>query len=468
MNLEKLEIGDIKSGLSQGDFTSVDLTTEFLEKTKEKNKEISALLSITENLALRQAKEVDENKSEGLLNGVPVVVKDNILVEGEKATAASKILEHFRAPQDATVIEKIKKEGAIILGKGNMDEFAMGGSTETSAFFPTKNPVDTTKVPGGSSGGPAAAVAAGMAPIGLGSDTGGSVRQPAGFCGIVGFKPSYGRVSRNGLMAMASSLDQIGTFSKSVKDTEILFDVIKGRDEKDSTSVEIEDGYPDNLKDLCVGIPKEYFVDGINKKVKNKVEEGIEKIKKAGMSVTDISLPHTEYGLACYQIIMASEVSANMARYDGIRYGLEVDRPPAKSIEEAYFKNRGKFGEEVKRRIILGTYALSSGYYDDYYMQAEKVRELIREDFRKAFKKVDVIITPTSPVLPFGIGEKIEDPLAIYLADMFTVSANLADLPGISIPAGKAEGLPVGMQLMGERFADEKLLKIAEKVEEII
>lgn len=466
MDIEDLQIEDIKAGLKNKDFTSVELTEECLNFIKKKDKEINSLLEITEELALKQAELVDKSDKNKKLSGVPIVVKDNILVQGEKATAGSKILKHFKAPSDAAVVEKIKKEGAVIVGKGNMDEFAMGGSTENSAFFNTKNPVDKTRVPGGSSGGPAAAVASGMVPVSLGSDTGGSIRQPASFCGVVGFKPSYGRVSRNGLMAMASSLDQIGPFSKSVKDARKVFNVIKGKDEMDSTSVEVDESHKKE-ESVKIGIPKEYFVDGVEKRVKTEVEKAIGKIKDAGFEVVDISLPHTEYALACYQIVMASEVSANMARYDGIRYGLEVDRPEAKSIERAYFKNRGKFGDEVKRRIILGTYSLSSGYYDDYYMKAEKVRELIRRDFQDAFEKVDTILTPTSPISPFKLGEKLENPLSMYLTDLFTTPANLAGLPAISIPAD-VEGLPVGIQLMGARFEDEKLLDVAEKLEDII
>ncbi len=467
MDVKNLKIKDIRKGLSEKDFSCKELTNEYLQRIKKKDKEISAFLEVTEDLALSQAKKVDQGLfPEGKLAGVPIMIKDNILVKDEKATGGSKILEHFRAPQDATVVEKLKKEGVVIIGKGNMDEFAMGGSTENSAFFPTKNPKDTTRVPGGSSGGPAAAVAAGMAPISLGSDTGGSIRQPASFCGVVGFKPSYGRVSRNGLMSMASSLDQIGPFSKNIADTRMVFDVIKGKDKKDATSLEVEESY-EKIDKFKVGVPKEYFVEGVDNQVKKAVEKELEKIKKAGVEVVDISLPHTEYALACYQIIMASEVSANMARYDGIRYGLETDRPEAESIEEAYRKNRGKFGDEVKRRIILGTFALSSGYYDDYYMKAEKVRELIRRDFDEAFKNVDVIVTPTSPIPPFKLGEKIEDPLSMYLADLFTTPANLAGLPAISIPC-RTEGLPVGLQIMGERFEDEKLLQISEEIEKII
>ncbi len=465
MSIKNLRIKDIKSGLRGDDFTAVEIVNQYLKLIKKEDKEISAFLEVTDELAMEQAKKVDNEVRVKDLSGVPMVVKDNILVENRKSTAGSKILEHFIAPCDATVVEKIKREGAIIIGKGNMDEFAMGGSTENSAFFNTKNPVNKNKVPGGSSGGPAAAVASGMAVAGLGSDTGGSIRQPASFCGIVGFKPSYGRVSRNGLMAMASSLDQIGPFARSVEDAKKVFNVIKGRDDGDATSVKIEKT-DDEVKDFSVGVPKEYFVDQVDEKVKKEVKKVIEKVESFDVQVADISLPHTEYALACYQIVMASEVSANMARYDGIRYGLETDRPKSESIRQAYLKNRSNFGDEVKRRIILGTYSLSSGYYDDYYMKAEKVRELIRRDFESVFEEVDVILTPTNPILPFGLGEKTS-PLSMYLADMFTTPANLAGLPAISIPS-KCEGLPVGVQLMGKRFEDENLLEIAKKIEAMI
>lgn len=466
MKVENFKIEEIKSGIRNGDFTVTKFLSATYEKIKLEDKKISAFLHLTEDKAFKKAKEIDTLKDLPPLAGVPIAIKDNILIKDTKTTGASKILEHFRAPYSATVIEKIEKAGAIVVGKGNMDEFAMGVSTENSAFFPTKNPIDRTKVPGGSSGGPAAAVAARMVPVALGSDTGGSIRQPASFCGIVGFKPSYGRVSRYGLMAMASSLDQIGPLTRSVQDAKIIFDVIKGKDWKDPTSLTVEEKkeFKDSFK---LGIPEEYFVDGVEKEVIETIEKTIEKISQKKIEIQKINLPHTQYALACYHIMMACEVSANMARYDGIRYGLEINRPKVKDIKEAYFKNRGLFGNEVKRRIILGTFALSSGYYEAYYMQAGKVRELIKKDFEKAFTKVDAIITPTSPMLPFGIGEKIKDPLAMYLTDMFTVPANLAGLPAISVPCTK-QGLPVGLQIIGERFEDEKVLNIAEKIEKII
>ncbi len=465
MKNENLKIKNLQKEFKGGDTTCLELTERLLKKIKEKDGEIKAFLEVTEEMAVDQAEKIDKEGGFEGLKGIPVMIKDNILVEDVKATAASKMLEDYTAPYDATVVEKLKEAGVVILGKGNLDEFAMGGSTENSAFFPTKNPVDTEKVPGGSSGGPAAAVAAGMVSASLGTDTGGSVRQPASFCGVVGFKPSYGKVSRYGVIAMASSLDQVGPIANSVEDVTKIFNVIKGKDEKDATSVSRKSDF--SKKEIKVGIPKEYFVEGVNQKVKETVEKAIGKIDSAGMKTVKISLPHTEYALACYQVIMASESSTNLARYDGIRYCSKNDQGKSGKMKDAYIKNRSDFGDETKRRIMLGTFALSSGYYDDYYMQAEKVRELIREDFRKAFEDLDIIITPTSPIPPFGIGEKIDDPLSIYLADMFTVPANLAGLPAISIPC-PTDGLPVGIQLMGERFEDEKLLGIAEKIEKII
>ncbi len=465
MKNENLKIKNLQKEFKEGDTTCLELTERLLKKIKEKDGEIKAFLEVTEEMAVDQAEKIDKEGGFEGLKGIPVMIKDNILVEDVKATAASKMLEDYTAPYDATVVEKLKEAGVVILGKGNLDEFAMGGSTENSAFFPTKNPVDTEKVPGGSSGGPAAAVAAGMVSASLGTDTGGSVRQPASFCGVVGFKPSYGKVSRYGVIAMASSLDQVGPIANSVEDVTKIFNVIKGKDEKDATSVSRKSDF--SKKEIKVGIPKEYFVEGVNQKVKETVEKAIGKIDSAGMKTVKISLPHTEYALACYQVIMASESSTNLARYDGIRYCSKNDQGKSGKMKDAYIKNRSDFGDETKRRIMLGTFALSSGYYDDYYMQAEKVRELIREDFRKAFEDLDIIITPTSPIPPFGIGEKIDDPLSIYLADMFTVPANLAGLPAISIPC-PTDGLPVGIQLMGERFEDEKLLGIAEKIEKII
>jgi aspartyl-tRNA(Asn)/glutamyl-tRNA(Gln) amidotransferase subunit A len=389
------------------------------------------------------------------------------LVEGVKCTAGSKILENYVAPYDATVIKKLKEAGAIILGKTNLDEFAMGSSTENSAFFPTKNPLDLERVPGGSSGGSAAAVCANFCVFALGSDTGGSVRQPASFCGIVGLKPTYGSVSRYGLIAFASSLDQIGPMAKNVDDCKIVFEVIRGKDEMDSTSVNSKFQIPNSkieIKNLKIGVPKEYFVEGIEPEVKEKIEEAIKKYEEMGAKILEISLPHTEYALACYFIISRSEASANLARYDGIKYGFSTSKKQrtANNLLNVYLESRGGgFGKEVKRRIMLGTFSLSVGYYEAYYLRAAKVRNLIIKDFEKAFEKVDLIFTPTSPTLPFKLGEKIDDPLKMYLSDIFTVSVNLAGLPAISIPVSKVKNLPVGLQIIGKPFEENKIFEVA-------
>jgi aspartyl-tRNA(Asn)/glutamyl-tRNA(Gln) amidotransferase subunit A len=421
-------------------------------------------------LAINQAKEIDDlifkGKKLPALAGVPCAIKDNILVEGVKCTAGSKILENYIAPYDATAVKKLKEAGAIVLGKTNLDEFAMGSSTENSGFFPTKNPLDLERVPGGSSGGSAAAVAANFCVFALGSDTGGSVRQPASFCGIVGLKPTYGSVSRYGLIAFASSLDQIGPLAKNVKDCQTVFEVIKGKDEMDSTSVEFQFLEQKRIptKELKIGVPKEYFVEGIEPEVKEKIEKAIKKFEEMGFKILEISLPHTEYALACYFIISRSEASANLARYDGIKYGFSTSKgeESANDLLNVYFESRGRgFGKEVKRRIMLGTFSLSVGYYEAYYLRAAKVRSLIIQDFEKAFEKVDLIFTPTSPTLPFKLGERIDDPLKMYLADVYTVSINLAGLPAISIPVGKVGNLPVGLQIIGRPFEEEKIFKVA-------
>jgi len=459
MKLENLTISKIKESLEEGKFSAQDLTEKYLEKIKKENKELSAYLSVTKELALEQAKEVDKKLKKGeagKLAGVPIAIKDNILVKGESCTAASKILEDYIAPYNATCIEKLKKEGAIILGKTNLDEFAMGSSTENSAFQITKNPHDKKRVPGGSSGGSAAATAADLCQASLGSDTGGSIRQPAAFCGTVGLKPTYGAVSRYGLMAFASSLDQIGPITKTVEDARILFSVLTGKDEKDSTSMEIDfDKIKIDIKKTTIGVPKEYFKEGIDKEIKDKVMERIEDYKKMGAKIKEVSLPHTKYALPAYYIISPSEASSNLARYDGVKYGLNTKKGNYKDV-------RGKgFGDEVKRRIMLGTYCLSSGYYDAYYKKAQKVRTLIKKDFTKAFEEVDFLITPTSPTPAFEIGQKSEDPLSMYLADICTIPVNLAGLPAVSVPAGKTNSLPVGLQIIGKPFEEYKILELA-------
>ncbi len=460
MKLEELTIEQTAEGLRKKEFSAVDVCKAYLDKIKKDNKNIFAYLLVDEKGALAQAEKADEliSKNKGsILTGIPVAIKDNILIEGLKCTSGSKILENYVAPYDATVIKKLKESGVVFLGKTNMDEFAMGSSTENSAFGPTKNPNDLTRVPGGSSGGSAAAVANDMAAFALGSDTGGSIRQPAAFCGVVGLKPTYGSVSRYGLTAFASSLDQIGILTKTIKDSEIVFKSISGKDPMDSTSVDlpvIKDKF--NLKDMKIGVPKEYFVKGIDAKIEKEVKSAIKKYEDMGAKIEEISLPNTNYALAAYYIINPSEASANLARFDGIRYGFSSKE--AKDLLDVYLKTKGKgFGPEVRRRIMLGTYSLSSGYYDAYYLKAQKVRSLLKKDFEKALEKVDVILTPTTPIFPFKIGEKVEDPLSMYLVDIYTVSVNLVGLPAISIPIAKVDNLPVGLQIIGKPFEESKL-----------
>jgi len=423
-------------------------------------------LTVARDLALAGARAADERIAKGenipALCGIPMAIKDNILVDGLKCTSASKILENYIAPYDATVIQKIKEQGAVILGKTNMDEFAMGSSTETSAFGVTRNPRDPERVPGGSSGGSAAAVAANLAVAALGSDTGGSIRQPASFCGVVGLKPTYGAVSRYGCAAYASSLDQIGPLAKSVEDAKTVFDAIRGRDEMDSTSTDASLDFSPRQK-YRVGIPKEYFIKGMDPRVESIIRKKLAEFEKLGNEVVEISLPHTEYALACYYIIATSEASANLARYDGIRFG--YTSPDAKDIEHIYLESRGRgFGPEVRRRVMLGTYVLSAGYYDAYYVRAQKVRTLIKRDFDKALEDVDAIIAPVSPTPAFKIGEKMDDPLQMYLSDIFTISINLAGVPSLALPAGDINGLPVGLQILGKHFDESRLFAIGEKL----
>ena len=464
MELNKLTISQAHQGLKNKEFSSVELTESVLNRIKKRNQEINAYLTISEELALSQAKRTDnkiKNKEEiSILEGIPLAVKDAILVDGIRCTSASKILENYVAPYDATVIKKLRKAGAIFVGKTNLDEFTMGASGENSAFGPTKNPHDLERVPGGSSSGSAAAVADDQTIYALGSDTGGSIRQPASLCGIVGLKTTYGRVSRYGLMAHASSLDQIGPMTKTVGDARIVFDIIKGKDVKDSTSMDSQNEESEiKIKNLKIGIPREYFVEGIDLNVEKIVKETINKYEKMGANIVEVSLPYTEYALACYYIIMPAEASTNLARYDGIRYGLSEK---GENLLEGYLKTKQNgFGDEVTRRIMMGTYVLSAGYYDAYYLKAQKVRTLIKQDFDNVFKKVDVLMGPVSPTPAFKIGEKIDDPVSMYLADIYTVSASLAGIPAISIPIGKIDKLPVGLQIMGKQFDDEKILQVA-------
>ena len=471
IDLKNLTIKKARESLLKGDFSAVELTKAYLQKIKEQNGEINAYLEIFDD-AVKQAKVADKkikNGEGGFLTGIPLAIKDNILIKGKIASSASKILQNYQAVYDATVIAKLKKEGAVFLGRTNMDEFAMGGSTENSAYGVTKNPYDISRVSGGSSGGSAAALAMDGALGALGSDTGGSVRQPASFCGIVGLKPTYGAVSRFGLMAMGSSLDQIGTFGKTVEDAEIIFNAISGHDEKDSTSVSESFYKKEELnRAMTIGVPENFIErDGIDENVLKNFKHTIDKLKNKGYKIKNVDLPNLKHSLAGYYIIMPAEAGTNMARFDGVRYGLLKEG--ASGIDD-YMKTRGLgFGKEVRRRIMLGTYVLSAGYYDAYYSKATMVREMIKKDFEEAFKEVDAIITPTSPTPAFKIGEKSEDPLQMYLADIFTVPINLAGIPAISVPSGFAEmggkKLPLGCQIIAPHFKEGRLFKIGKDIE---
>jgi len=473
MELGNLTISKTHQGLIKKEFSALEVCQAYLEKLKKEDKKINAFLTVTENLALSQAKKVDEMILEGreipILAGIPMAVKDNMLVEDVRCTAGSKILENYIAPYDATVIKKLKVKGVVILGKTNMDEFAMGASGENSAFGPTRSPHDLTRVPGGSSSGSAAVVAADMAVYALGSDTAGSIRYPASFCGVVGLKPTYGAVSRCGLIAMASSLDQIGSLTKTVEDAKIVFEAISGKDPLDSTSVESPkiENWKLKIGNLRIGVPKEYFVKGIDPGVEKVIKQAINKYEEMGAKIEEVSLPHTEYSIATYYIITPSEISANLARYDGIRYGeIKNQKSKIKNLFDYYLKARGEgFGQEVRRRIILGTYALSAGYYEAYYLRAQKVRTLIKRDFENVFQKANVLMTPVSPFPAFKLGEKIDNPLSMYLCDIFTAPASLAGLPAISIPCGKEKNLPVGLQIIGKPFEEGKILEVAKILE---
>ena len=470
MNITELTVHELKDKLKNKEITVSEITKAYVDRINEKEKDVQAFVSTDCENAIEKSKQIEEKINNGEINselaGIPIGIKDNINVKGTRTTCSSKMLENYVSPYDATVIEKLNKENLINLGKLNMDEFAMGGSTEHSAFYTTRNPWNLNCVPGGSSGGSAAAVASGMVPWALGSDTGGSIREPAAFCGVVGLKPTYGLVSRYGLVAFASSLDQIGPITKDVEDCAMLLNIIAGHDEKDSTSenVEIRDYVKDlknDVKGLKIGVPKEFFADGINTEVKEKLEKAIEKYKELGAEVEEFSLDVAKYSLAAYYIIACAEASSNLGRFDGIRYGYRS--PNYSDLNELFVNSRSEgFGPEVKRRIILGTYVLSSGYYDAYYKKAQQVRRLVQNEFDKAFEKYDVILTPTSPTVAFRIGEKSNNPLEMYLSDICTVSVNIAGLPGISIPCGvDSNNMPVGMQLIGKRFSESTILNAA-------
>ncbi|MEI7482512.1 MAG: Asp-tRNA(Asn)/Glu-tRNA(Gln) amidotransferase subunit GatA, partial [Elusimicrobiota bacterium] len=450
--------------------SAVAVLEHHLKIIKEKDGKIGAFLEIFENSAMAQARAVDEKVIKGLplgrMAGVPVAIKDNMLYEGHKTTCGSKILEGFIAPYTATAVQNLINEDAVIIGRANMDEFAMGSSTENSAFKRTRNPVSTDCVPGGSSGGSAAAVAAGMCPVALGSDTGGSIRQPAAFCGTYGLKPTYGSVSRYGLVAFASSLDQIGVFANSIEDTALAFSVISSHDPKDATSVKYPEGTNiSGVSGLRIGLPKEYAAGSgaMDAEVTRVFGETVNKLEKLGAKFTEISLPHTRYAVPAYYIVASSEASSNLGRFDGIRYGLSVK---GEALSDVYKKTRGQgFGPEVKRRIMLGTYSLSSGYYDAYYLKAQKIRTLIKRDFDEAFKNVDVILTPTTPSPAFKFGEKISDPLAMYLSDIFTIPCNLAGLAGLSVPAGSSkDGRPIGAQFLAKPFNESAMFSLGSEL----
>ncbi|MGE4169536.1 MAG: Asp-tRNA(Asn)/Glu-tRNA(Gln) amidotransferase subunit GatA [Candidatus Margulisiibacteriota bacterium] len=466
---------ELASDLRNGALTATDLTEHIYTDIAAKDPQIKAFISLNKEVALEAAAKADASLKKGaevgLLTGIPIAIKDNICLSGTKTTCASKMLEDFVAPYDATVIRKLAEAGAVPIGKANMDEFAMGSSTENSAFFPTKNPWDLSKAPGGSSGGSAAAVAARMVPGSLGSDTGGSIRQPAAFCGILGLKPTYGRVSRYGLVAFASSLDQIGPFTVHAEDAALIMNAISGHDPKDSTSAKI--AVPDftatlhhELKGLRIGVPKQLLGDAIQPEVKQAVIQALDLLKAQGATWQEISMDSFDLGLSTYYIIAPAEASSNLARYDGVRYGHRTES--AQDLTSMYKKTRGEgFGPEVKRRIILGTFVLSSGYYDAYYLKAQKAKALITEDFNKTFETVDVIMSPTAPTTAFGLGDNTQDPLSMYLADIATIPVNLAGLPGLSIPCGFSKGLPIGLQLIGKAWDEARLLNIAHQYQSL-
>lgn len=461
-------VREIRDGIAGGKLKAVDVVKAYLEKIAAEDDKIGSFLETFDSEALEAAEKIDAMVASGeelpRLAGVPIAIKDNILYKGHTASAGSKILENHRAAYTATALQRLLDAGVIVIGRTNMDEFAMGSSTETSFFKKTRNPVDTTKVPGGSSGGATAAVAAGFVPAALGSDTGGSVRQPASLCGVVGLKPSYGRISRYGLIAFGSSLDQIGPVAHTAEDCAMLLEVMEDLDPKDATTLDLDEKtVPEfmspSFEGLKVGVPKEFFVEGMDPDVKKRVEEAIEKLTAAGAQVKEISLPLTEFGLAAYYIISPAEASSNLARFDGMRYGT---RAQSDKLLESYVNARGEgFGDEVKRRIMLGTYILSAGYYDAYYKKAQAVRTAIHNEFREAFKEVDVIVGPTSPTVAWNMDEKFNDPIAMYLADAYTVTASMAGIPGISVPCGEAHGLPVGLQFLADIKNDAAVLNAA-------
>jgi aspartyl-tRNA(Asn)/glutamyl-tRNA(Gln) amidotransferase subunit A len=474
MSLIERTAGELLQALQQGELTSETITAAFLQAIRERDPQIGAFLHVDESAALEQARAIDQKRKRdeplGVLAGLPIALKDVLCTQGQRTTCGSKILENFVPPYDATVVARLRQADAVLLGKTNLDEFAMGSSTENSAFQVTRNPWDRKRIPGGSSGGSAAAVAAGEAPLALGSDTGGSIRQPASHCGVVGMKPTYGRVSRYGLVAYASSLDQIGPLSHTVADAALLLEVIAGHDSRDSTSVAqpvppYRQTLEQPLSSLTIGVAREHYGPGLDGEVEQSIRAVLDVYRKLGATIKEISLPHSAYAVAVYYLVATAEASSNLARYDGVHYGFRA--PKHANLIDMYSRTRGLgFGAEVKRRIMLGTYALSSGYKDAYYVKALKVRRLIRRDFDQAFAQCDVLLGPVSPTAAFKIGEKADDPLAMYLSDIYTISGNLTGIPGISIPCGFTRaGLPIGLQIQAPPFAEAKLLRIARMFE---
>jgi aspartyl-tRNA(Asn)/glutamyl-tRNA(Gln) amidotransferase subunit A len=467
-------ISELAAGLRSGEYSSVDLTREFLARIEKYNPQLNSVVTVTADAALAEASAADQRLRGGdaaPLTGIPYLHKDIFCTEGVRTACGSRMLDAFEAPYDATVTQKLREAGAVMLGKTNMDEFAMGSSNETSFYGPVKNPWDPQRVPGGSSGGSAAAVAARLAPLATGTDTGGSIRQPAALCGITGIKPTYGRVSRYGMIAFASSLDQGGAFAASAADAARLLEAMSGYDERDSTSIDrpVEvhtDSLDGDLAGLKIGLPKEYFGDGLDAGVAAAVENAAEELRRLGAEIREISLPNSALAVPAYYVVAPAECSSNLSRMDGVRFGYRCENPG--DLEDLYVRSRGEgFGAEVKRRIMIGTYALSAGYYDAYYLKAQQVRRLIRDDFVRAFGEVDVIMGPTTPAPAFRLGEKADDPVTMYLSDIYTIAVNLAGLPGMSIPAGTVDGLPVGLQLIGNYFAESRLLNVAHRYQQV-
>ena len=467
-------LAELSLGLQTGKFSSVELTQHYLDRINKFDGELNSFITVTDEQALTMAKTADEQIASGsatALTGIPMAHKDIFCTDGVRTSAGSKVLDNFISPYNATVVEKLKTAGMPMLGKTNMDEFAMGSSNENSFYGPCKNPWDLERVPGGSSGGSAAAVAAKLCPVATGTDTGGSIRQPASLTGITGIKPTYGRVSRYGIIAYASSLDQAGIFASSAADSALLTQAMAGFDPKDSTSVDIpvpdySATLNDSLAGLKIGLPKEYFGEGLNSDVAKAVETAIEEYKKLGAEIVEISLPNTHLAIPAYYVIAPAEASSNLSRFDGVRYGYRCEDP--KDLTDMYMRSRGEaFGREVKRRIMTGTYALSAGFYDAYYLKAQKIRRLVSEDFKNAFEKIDVIMGPVAPDTAFKLGEKTSDPISMYLGDIYTIALNLAGLPGMSIPAGMANNMPVGLQIIGNSFEEAKILNVAHQYQEV-